>query len=91
MTQDFFGRCAMRAMLADVFRPRCNQWPGHRFRRRHDADIEADLSPAGQLDINLRQQCRVEESTVIDTVTAIDAVARAKRVKAVFCAGMSRL
>ena len=52
---------------------------------------EADLAPAHQLDIHLRQELRVEQRAVMDAVRAVDAEARAERVEIVLGAGMALL
>ena len=48
---------------------------------------EADLAAAGQLDIDLGEQLRVEQRAVLDPLRAIDAEAGAERVEAVLRAG----
>ena len=49
---------------------------------------EADLPPAGQLDIDLGKQLRVEQRAVLDAVAAVDAEAHAQRIEAVLGAGV---
>ena len=44
---------------------------------------EADLAPAGQLDIDLDQQLRIEQRAMLDPLRAVDAIAGAERVEAV--------
>src|SRR3546814_3754476 len=51
-------------------------------------EAEADLTAAGHFDIKMREQFGVEQRAMLDTVAAVDAVARAERVEAVFRAGM---
>src|SRR5204862_4612874 len=48
---------------------------------------EPDLAAAGQLDIDLREQLRVEQSAMLDALRAVHAEAGAKRVEAVLGAG----
>ena len=45
---------------------------------------EPDLPPAGQLDIDLRQQFGIEQRPMLDPVRAIDPVAGAQRIERVF-------
>ena len=65
-----------------------------RSRRRHrDAagvgdQAEPDLPAAGQLDIDLREQLRVEQGAVLDAVAAVDPEAHAQGVEAVLGARM---
>ena len=71
-----------------------------RFANRHRAaahatrrvgvgdQAEADLPAAGQLDIDLREQLRVEQGAMLDPVAAVDAEAHAQGVEAVLGAGM---
>jgi hypothetical protein len=59
--------------------------------RRHDRlrdQTQADLAAAHQLDINLREQLRVEQRAVMDAMRAVDAVARAERVERMLGARM---
>ena len=51
------------------------------------AEGQADLPAAGQLDIELREQLRVEQRAVLDPLRAIDAEAGAERIEAVLGAG----
>ena len=51
---------------------------------------QADLPPAGQFDIKLGQQFRVEQRSVLHPVAAVDAVARAQGIKRQFGTGMFR-
>ena len=44
---------------------------------------KADLPAAGQLDIDLREQLRVEQGAVLDAVGAVDAEAHAQGIEAV--------
>ena len=44
---------------------------------------KADLPPAGELDVDLRQQLGVEQRAVPDAVTAVDPVTRAQGVERV--------
>ncbi len=60
------------------------------FLDRFADQAKPDLPPPGQLDIDLRQKLGVEQRAVMDAVAAIDAVARAQGVEAVFGAGMAR-
>ena len=53
-------------------------------------EAEADLPPAGQFDIDLREQLRVEQRAVLDALAAIDAEAHAQGVEAVLRAGVLR-
>ena len=50
---------------------------------------EADLPPAGQLDIDLGEQLCIEQRAVLDPVAAIDPVAGAQGVERVLGAGMA--
>ncbi len=61
------------------------------FGLRRGRHVEPDLSPAGQLDINLRKQGRIEKSTMPNPVTAIDPISRAKRIEAVLGSWMACL
>src|SRR3546814_15456166 len=49
--------------------------------RRGDGQRETDLAAAGQLDIDLRQQLRVDQSAVLDAQAAVESVARAERIE----------
>ena len=51
---------------------------------------EADLAPAGQFDIDLGEQLRVEQRAVLDAVAAVDPEAHAQGIEAVLGAGMAR-
>ena len=51
---------------------------------------EPDLPPAGQLDIDLRQQLGVEQRAVPGAVAAVDAIAGAQRVERILGPGMAR-
>ena len=48
-----------------------------------------DLAPAGQFDIDLREQLRVEQGAMLDALRAIDPEAAAQGVEAVLGAGMA--
>ena len=43
---------------------------------------QPDLAPAGQLDINLREQFGIKQRAVAGAVAAIDPIAGAQRIKA---------
>src|SRR5690349_16567775 len=51
-------------------------------------EAETDLAASGQLDIDLRQQLRVEECAVLHALAAVDPEANAERIEAVLGAGM---
>lgn len=50
---------------------------------------EADLPAAGQLDIDLSEQLRVEQSAVLDPVAAVDSEAGAQGIETVLGAGVA--
>ena len=89
MTLKFLFRRKMRASgprLADCHGP-------GRFRCTGDASgvgdqAEADLAAAGQLDIDLREQLRVEQRAMLDALAAVDAEPRAQGVEAVLGTGV---
>src|SRR5690606_32962833 len=50
---------------------------------------EPDLATPGQLDIDLRQQLRVEQCPVAGAMASVDAIARAKRIQRMLGPGMA--
>ena len=56
--------------------------------RRGFTQPETDLATAGQLDIDLRKQLRIKQRAVQHAVAAVDPVARAERIEAMFGTGM---
>ena len=61
-----------------------------RDRSRFRDQAEPDLTAAGQLDIDLGEQLRIEQCPVLDAVAAVDAEPYAQGIKAVLGAGMLR-
>lgn len=51
---------------------------------------EPDLTPARKFDINLREQLRIEQCAVLDSLAAIDSEAHAQGVEAMLCARVLR-
>ena len=64
----------------------------HRWRLRPASigdQAKPDLAPAGQLDIDLGEQLRVEQGAMLDAVAAVDPEAHAQGIEAVLGAGMA--
>ena len=83
MALQFLSGGAMRASNAGLA-----DGDGHRAGRdvgdlRVGDQAEADLAAAGQLDIDLGEQLRVEQSAVLDALAAVDPEARAQGIEAV--------
>ena len=53
------------------------------FRDRRGFEDECGLPAADQLEIDFREQFRVEQGTVLGTLAVVDAIAPAERVEAV--------
>src|SRR5947208_11058626 len=78
--------------------PRRTRFAGrHRPRRLLDRNCasvgnqpEADLTSTGELNIDLREQLRVEQRAVLHAVATVDAETHAQSVEAVLGAGMAR-
>jgi len=90
-----------KGCVALKFHGRCRKMPGRSHmdpvrglggrlahHRRVDREAQSDLPPAGQLDIDLREQLRVEQRAVECARAEVDSVARAQGVERVLGAGM---
>src|SRR5688572_21999883 len=78
----FLRRRRLRARCAEgPVAPRHFDGGDHASVGAYPRQLEPDLAPAGQLDIDLRQQLGVEQRAVLDPVAAVDAVAGAQRVE----------
>ena len=64
----------MRSCRFDHIRPLIGRGRGNHH-------VEADLPPAGQLDIDLRKQRSIEERAMPDPVAAVHTIARAQRIE----------
>src|SRR6202008_2747571 len=88
MASEFLIAGRENARRPDHGRGRGGRGAGLHLNRFGD-EAEADLAPAGQLDIDLGKQLRVEQRPVQRAVAAIDAVAAAERIEAVLGPGMA--
>src|SRR5687767_3360275 len=92
MAGDLYGRSGVRPCRPKL--PDSDRRTGKRSDRDIDGrtgELEPDLAPAAQFDIDLRQQLGVEQRAVLHAVTAIDPVAGAQRVKRQLGARMATL
>ena len=83
MTRNFFIARLMRSRCA--YRPGDNRGCARRCigLDRFGHQSQPDLPPAGQFDIDMRQQLRVEQRAMLDPLRPVDAKARAQRIEAV--------
>src|SRR5690606_9852175 len=84
---ELLGRRRMRPRRARLDRHRDPLLAARFDDDRLGGEPEPDLPPAGELDIDLGEQSRVDQRAVLDPDRAIDAEARAQGIEAVLGAG----